>query len=180
MISEKLFIWQNNTWAHLGWCHPTGLGEWGLVREIPESGGSWVGGCLRGYLLCLGCSHPAAGQVEVLDGAWSELIRHHGHTPAEREPLFLEAARLLSEKRAARGWGGGFIQFPLTEGKGRDLCFRDVELWLEDKTSKTCCKQPRAEGIPRLNASEGNKAALTPGRSVTVRRLCTPRSPTGF
>lgn len=50
--------------------------------------------------LCPGYPHLAAGQVEVLDGAWRESVHHHGHAPAERELRFREGPRLLSQKLA--------------------------------------------------------------------------------
>ena len=64
--------------------------EAGVLPKVP-----------RCRMLCPGCSHLAAGQVKALDGAWCESLHHHGHTPAEREMLFLEGPEAAFREGAA-------------------------------------------------------------------------------
>ena len=57
-------------------------------------------------MLCArpGCSHLAASQVEVFDGARRESAHHDGHTPAETEHCSWKPRAAFREVRSPRGF----------------------------------------------------------------------------
>ena len=104
-------------------------------------------------MLCAhpGCSHLAAGQVEVFDGAWRESARHDGHTPAEREHCSWRPQAAFRRVSSPRG----FTQLPcrrlspFMEGKGKSLILR---LWTQGWRARPARLVAKSSGLREVSS----------------------------